>query len=134
MDEMDGRDEGACRAPGAITPEALLAHATERPDPAVAAHLAACPSCAATAADDARLDRLLRAKLSRAACPAPLLLGEFALDLLSPHETRAVRDHLAVCLACAREVGEVERAVRGDRCAEVGCGGCACEGGHAGSP
>jgi hypothetical protein len=53
---------------------------------------------------DERLEQQLRRALYRFDCPAPQLLGEYALALLDPSEHRRVAAHVMDCPRCAEEL------------------------------
>ncbi len=103
-----------CIEPGSVAPEDVLAHAEGAADTGTAAHIASCPACAALVSSYRAADRLLRARLYRVDCPAPLTLGELALDLLAPSETLAARQHLALCPHCAADYRSLTASLAGD--------------------
>ncbi len=63
---------------------------------------------------DAALDRMLRARLYRADCPDPRILGELTLDVLDHEDILTVRGHLALCPHCSDEVATLAAVLRGD--------------------
>ena len=103
-----------CIEPGSVAPEDLLAHAERAADSGTAAHIASCPACAALVSSYRAADRLLRARLYRVDCPAPLTLGELALDLLAPAEMFAARRHLALCPHCTSDYRALTASLAGD--------------------
>lgn len=103
-----------CIEPGSVAPEDLLAHAERAADSGTAAHSASCPACAALVSSYRAADRLLRARLYRVDCPAPLTLGELALDLLAPAEMFAARRHLALCPHCTADYRALAASLAGD--------------------
>ncbi len=103
-----------CTEPGSVAPEDLLAHAEGAADTDTAAHIASCPACAALVSSYRAADCRLRARLYRVDCPAPLTLGELALDLLAPVETLAARQHLALCPHCTADYRALAASLAGD--------------------
>lgn len=98
-----------CVRPGEINDDDLIGYvASEIGDDAAGhrlrQHLAACPRCAALAAEYADLDRRLGRALYRVDCPAALTLGEYHLGLLPAATTRQIAAHLATCLHCPAEL------------------------------
>jgi anti-sigma factor RsiW len=93
-----------CIDPPEITEVGLLQHLDGEAGPAVAAHLARCPHCAARAGRLRRAEAVLRDAHFRAACPPPLALGEYRMGLLDTAEAVAVTRHLAECPHCSREL------------------------------
>lgn len=102
-----------------VLPEDLLAYSTGEADLDIAAHIADCVECAASAATYARLDRTLQARLFRSACPGAHRLGELALNLLRPEETLATRMHLAECPHCTAELSTLSAQLREDPLASL---------------
>ncbi len=103
-----------CIEPGSVASEDLLAHAEGAADSGTTAHIASCPACAALVSSYRAADRFLRARLYRVDCPAPLTLGELALDLLAPSETLAARQHLALCPQCTADYRALAASFAGD--------------------
>lgn len=72
----------------------------------VARHVAECAYCAARVAEYRALTLALTARLYRASCPAPELLGDFHLNLLSPGQKLVVAKHLRECALCRQELAQ----------------------------
>lgn len=86
----------------------LMAFLDGEADEEVAAHMQRCASCRRRAERLARVERTLRRRLFRAACPTSLELGEYHLDALSPLRAEAIARHLTECPYCAREVADLK--------------------------
>jgi hypothetical protein len=54
------------------------------------------------------IDRILSSTLYRISCPSPDDLGEYHLQMLSNEETEAIRQHLATCPHCSREIAQLQ--------------------------
>jgi hypothetical protein len=94
-----------CREPGVIRDEELFAYlAGERVRPAVAQHLATCPSCMEQAATYRNMDRTLTSTLYRWNCPPSQVLGDYQFGLLAPNQSTEVRSHVSTCAACTSEL------------------------------
>jgi hypothetical protein len=52
----------------------------------------------------ADLESMLIKNLHRAACPDPIVVGEYHLGTLKPERARQVQDHLAQCPYCCNEI------------------------------
>lgn len=94
----------SCVRTNELSDGALLAYLAGDADAAITAHLAECTECQQRAAALASLEQRLTATLYRLACPSPLELGEYQLNLLSAADTRAVAAHLNQCPHCAAEI------------------------------
>jgi anti-sigma factor ChrR (cupin superfamily) len=98
-----------CVAPNAISEEQLLAYVDGEADEATIAHIQCCAHCAqrvqAYAADQA----LLHVAFHRIECPDAHSLAEYQQGLLSPSEQTAIEDHLKMCLACSKEIADLNR-------------------------
>jgi len=100
-------------------PEDVLAYADGEGDAGTVAHVATCMECAAEVSAYTLLDRTLRARLLRVDCLDPQALGELALGLLPPERALSVRQHLALCPACERELAEFRVTLQGDALADL---------------
>jgi hypothetical protein len=96
-----------CINPGAIAPEAYIAYLDNEASPDLARHIAACPACAAIAAEYAATQRRLRQRLWRVTCPAPQELGEYELQLLAPAARTRIAAHIVACPRCEEEVRQL---------------------------
>jgi len=99
-----------CVAPVEIKQGDLMEVLQGTAPPQVADHVARCPACAAQVAALAQADRVLRASLFRASCPAADDLLCYASGTLPPGERRQVAQHLGLCPHCAADVRELEQA------------------------
>ncbi len=97
-----------CVLPPELADHQLLAYLDGEAGPDVEAHLAECPHCQGRAQELAAIHALVTAKLHRLDCPDAHELGEFHLGLLPGKRTAAIRDHLASCPHCTREVAQLE--------------------------
>jgi hypothetical protein len=100
MTELPGR----CIDPAAITADDRIAYARGEAQPSIIAHIAHCPACDREVAGYARVERLFRRALFRRSCPDSIVLGEYALTVLSPEDRRRVAEHLIDCAHCRDEV------------------------------
>jgi hypothetical protein len=85
-------------------PEQLMAFGEGEAPADVVTHVAACSTCAASAADYARAEDELRHRLYRFDCPDAHTLGEYHLDLLEPARRSSIAAHAAECEACSSEL------------------------------
>src|SRR5579872_6398433 len=93
-----------CIEPGLVTADELMAYAAGDAGARVGAHIAACAACAEQATAYIVAERTLQQRLFRVDCPAILVLGELALDMLDPAEALEMRAHLALCPHCTAEL------------------------------
>ncbi|CAN5863047.1 hypothetical protein BH10CHL1_BH10CHL1_15930 [soil metagenome] len=94
----------ACIRPPALTEQQLLAWIDGAATDDVAVHVQQCVDCRGRASQLARQQNQLAIQLYRVACPSPLELGEYQLDLLPAARRLSVEEHLATCLHCAQEM------------------------------
>lgn len=97
-----------CVMPPELADHELLAYLDGEAGPEVEAHLQRCPHCRERAEELASIQGWVSAQLHRLSCPDAHELGEYHLGLLSKERTAAVRDHLATCPHCTREVAQLE--------------------------
>jgi hypothetical protein len=93
-----------CLRPGVVLRSDLMAYADGDAPPHAAEHIRRCPACAEESRALATAERQLRRALNRFECPAPQLLGEYALALLAPAELQRLAAHIADCPRCAEEL------------------------------
>lgn len=87
-----------------MTPDDLIAYLDgEAPGP-VAAHLRACPSCAATVRAYARQQRQLQDGLDPGGCPSSQTLGEYELEVLGAEARVRIAAHVQRCPHCTDEL------------------------------
>jgi hypothetical protein len=98
-----------CSLPPALTDEQLFAALDETADPAVLAHLAGCPSCAARLERARKPDRDLVDRLYRWDCPPAQQLADYYLGLAASEQAQNIEMHLAQCPGCAAEVAQLRR-------------------------
>jgi anti-sigma factor RsiW len=109
-----------CIDPAAIKEGDLMAYlegeATER----VQAHIERCPACAAEVVRLRNTYQGLLRELYRTDCPAPEVLGQHKMKLLSPAQQLEIAAHVRDCPHCTRELEELTRAEeREDRLVQV---------------
>lgn len=98
----------ACVSPPELADMDLLAYLDDESDDRVVAHLERCPHCRERAQDLAHVQGQLTAHLYRFNCPSPAELGEYHLGLMHRDRAMAFTQHLAECLRCAQEVGQLK--------------------------
>ena len=98
----------ACVSPPELNDRQLLTYIDGEADHEVVAHLERCPHCRERARRLIRLHDHLMARLYRVACPPPVELGEYYLDLLPRDQAAAVAQHLLDCPHCARELAQLK--------------------------
>jgi hypothetical protein len=98
-----------CIAPSAISEEQLLAYVDGEADTDTIAHIQSCAHCAqrvqAYTTDQARL----RFVFHRIECPDAHTLAEYHAGLLPAEQQTAVENHLKICVACSREIADLDR-------------------------
>lgn len=99
---------------GGVTPDDLIAYIDGEAPPAVTAHVAGCPECAARAREYARTQQQLRVRLWRFDCPPAQTLGEYVFDFLAPEERTRVAGHVIECPRCAEEVEQLRALLAAD--------------------
>jgi anti-sigma factor RsiW len=110
MDNEASMSMPPCIRPGEINDDDLIGYVageTSDDEPAgqrVRQHVAACPRCAALAAEYAGAERYLGRALFRVDCPPALTLGEYHLGLLPATTIRQIAAHLATCPHCTAEL------------------------------
>lgn len=98
-----------CIAPNSINEEQLLAYVDGEGDEATIAHIQHCAYCAQRAQAYTTDQALLRVVFHRIDCPDAHTLAEYQQGLLSPTEQMAIEDHLKMCLACSKEIADLDR-------------------------
>ena len=93
-----------CINPKEIHPGDLSAYVDGEASPSVRTHIARCAYCTAKALQIQRTSKLLFETLYRVRCPAPEVLGQYHLDLLSPDERLTVAAHVRTCPHCTQEL------------------------------
>jgi hypothetical protein len=93
-----------CIDPQTVTPDSLLMYLDGEAPAEVSQHVAACPACAAEAASLNRLQEQLGAALFRFDCPPSQVLGEYAIDLVTPEDRTSVAQHVVDCPRCTSEL------------------------------
>src|SRR5262249_29892356 len=91
-----------------LTEDEICAAIDQVASPSVLSHLERCPGCAARVEQGRRLEHALARALYRFECVDAQRLGEFALDLADDEEARVLREHLAWCAPCGRELAELQ--------------------------
>ncbi len=94
---------------GPVTPELsdFLAYADNAASVSIREHIAACRACRERAFLLRREQRSLQGLLHRAGCPPALTLGEHHLGLLNDQHAAEVAEHLRLCPACRKELGDL---------------------------
>jgi hypothetical protein len=95
-----------CIGPEAIPDWRLEACLEEAMPEDIKAHLAACAYCARRLADFRRQDVRLKMALLRVDCPTPDELRAYRWLCLPPERVQIVREHLAHCRTCSRELAQ----------------------------
>ena len=103
----------------------LLAYLDGEASPSIVQHVSGCTACQERARELAAVEGRLAHRLHRATCPTPQALGEYHLGLLPEPRAATVRQHLAACLHCDRELGEM-RAYLAQVAPDVAMGPLAC--------
>ena len=98
----------ACVSPPELNDRQLLTYTDGEADHEVVAHLERCPHCREKARCLIHLQDHLMARLYRIACPPPVELGEYYLDVLPRDQAAAVAQHLVECPHCARELVQLK--------------------------
>ncbi|MEZ4615038.1 MAG: hypothetical protein R2867_05920 [Caldilineaceae bacterium] len=93
-----------CIDPPALTELELAMYLDDESDAAVAAHVAACPACHASAVDLAQRQGVLTNLLYRSNCPTPEELRDYQFGLLNRADGSNLALHLARCPHCTREL------------------------------
>lgn len=75
---------------------------------AIAAHMVECSFCRERARQWTFIQKQLRRQLYRVACPTPVKLGEYGLDLLTDPQRLVIAQHLRVCSFCRHEFAILE--------------------------
>ena len=93
-----------CNAPPPLNDDQITAALDGSPGPEVQAHLAGCPACAARLERARQVELGLRTRLRRWDCPAPQLLADYHLGLITGEPERSIVRHLAICASCKEEL------------------------------
>lgn len=96
-----------CVNPALIKEGDLLAYVEGEANAEVRGHVERCPACAGQVAQLRYTSQALLSLVYRADCPAPEVLGQYQLDLLSSDEQVLVAAHLRACSHCTRELNEL---------------------------
>lgn len=75
---------------------------------AVSAHMVECSFCRERARQWTFIQKGLRRQFYRVACPTPMDLGEYGLDLLTDPQRLVIAQHLRVCSFCRHEFAILE--------------------------
>jgi anti-sigma factor RsiW len=75
-------------------------------DPEVAMHVSKCPQCQGRSVELADIQQAAAVHLFRAACPPPLELGEYHWGMLPADRAASIRQHVAICPHCTRELAQ----------------------------
>ena len=86
-----------------ISADDMVAYIHGEAPPEIAGHLERCAACRDEAGRYARLNGVLQSALFRRACPETIVLGEYALDILSDADRQQVAAHLVECPHCLEE-------------------------------
>ncbi len=109
-----------CIDPTAIEEGDLMAYLEGEAVPRVREHVERCPACQAEVARLRETSQALVTLMYRADCPAPEVLGQYQMDLLSSSRQLEVAAHVRTCRHCARELEELaDREGRGDSLARL---------------
>lgn len=84
-----------------------MAYVDGEADERVRDHVDHCPACAAKVAQLRETSQALLTLMYRANCPAPEILGQYQLDLLSSAERLKIAAHVRACPHCTRELTEL---------------------------
>ncbi len=90
----------------------LMAYLEGEARPDVVGHLVSCPHCQNRLEALAGEQALLKARLFRSQCPAPITLGEYQLDKLPQAERLAIASHIHDCPHCRAEIRQLESYLR----------------------
>jgi anti-sigma factor RsiW len=107
---VEGDKTMVCTTPPELSDEQILQFLDEEADPDIGGdpitrqHLETCDHCREKADRLRAIEGQLRKRLYRADCPDPHTLGEYKLNLLPQDTTRQIRQHLAHCPHCSREL------------------------------
>jgi hypothetical protein len=98
-----------CRLPPELDDLALIAAIDNEADADVLAHLHACPHCAARARHFAEFQGQLRKQFFRMFCPTSESLIAYHQGRAARSERESIREHLAECPHCSRELQFIDR-------------------------
>jgi hypothetical protein len=98
-----------CRLPPELDDLALIAAIDNEADADVLAHLHACPHCAARARHFAEFQGQLRKQFFRMFCPPSEALIAYHQGRAPRSERASIREHLADCPHCLRELQFIDR-------------------------
>jgi anti-sigma factor RsiW len=101
-----------CIDPTQIEEGDLIAYVDGEAEERVVEHIARCPACAEKVKQLRNTSRALLDRFYRSDCPAPEVLGQYMLGLLTPEEKLRVAAHLRGCPLCSRELETLEREER----------------------
>lgn len=97
-----------CSQPPALTDDQLSAALDNEAEPAVTAHLAACPACAARLLAARALEQQLKAELYRHDCPSAHELADYQAGALAGAAAGAIAAHIGSCPLCGAELEALE--------------------------
>jgi hypothetical protein len=97
-----------CISSPALDDLEIIKYVEGEADDAVVAHIQECPFCREKASRWAHLQNRLQKEVYRAACPTPIELGDYHLELLPDPQKLVIAQHLRECPLCRREVAELE--------------------------
>jgi anti-sigma factor RsiW len=96
-----------CSIPPELTDQELLEALDGIADKATTEHLLGCPYCQKRANALENIQKRLRSRLFRAACPPSLELAEFYLRTLPPPQMLVLSSHVRACPHCTREIAQI---------------------------
>lgn len=98
----------ACDTLTQLPDGALLMYLDGETDATTTRHIDQCVDCTASARQLHQTTSALLGSLFRSACPPSLQLGDYAIGLLSAHETALIETHLADCPHCSTELRQLD--------------------------
>lgn|SRR5574341_864903 len=96
-----------CSFPPELTDQKLLEALDGIADEATTKHLLGCPYCQTRANSLENMQKRLKSRLFRAACPPSLELAEFYLRTLPPPRMLVLSQHVRTCPHCTREIAQI---------------------------
>jgi hypothetical protein len=103
-----------CSAPPPLTDDQISTVIDGAADPAVAAHVAQCASCAQRLMKARQMEHSLRKRLYRWDCPSPQQLADYQLRRADADQMRAIEMHLAGCVRCTEELADLQQFLAAD--------------------
>jgi hypothetical protein len=96
-----------CSFPPELTDQELLEALDGMANEATTKHLLGCPYCQTRANALENMQKRLKSRLFRAACPPSLELAEFYLRTLPTPQMLAISPHVRACPHCTREIAQI---------------------------